>query len=62
LISTDNIDQPLLIVLDEDDVNGEDENEQCNLITNEINSKNDLSNNEEQKTDISPTRIKRKLH
>jgi len=53
LISTDNIDQPLLIVLDEDDVNGEEENEQFNLITNEINSKDDLSNNKEQKANIS---------
>ncbi len=53
LISTDNIDQPLLIVLDEDDVNGEEENEQFKLITNEINSKDDLSNNKEQTANIS---------
>ena len=47
-ISTDKIDQPLLIVLDEDDINGDDENEQSNLIINETISKDDLSNNEEQ--------------
>lgn len=45
LNSNDNIDQPLLIVLDEDDINTGEENDQCNVRTNEINS--------EQKTDIS---------
>jgi hypothetical protein len=49
VISTDNIDQPLLIVLDEDDVNFEDKND----IINDINSKDDLSNNGEQTTNIS---------
>lgn len=36
-ISTDNIDQPLLIVLDEDDTNCDDENEQYH----KVNSKNE---------------------
>ena len=44
LDSTENIDQPLLIVLDEDDVNSIEENDRCNVETNEL-------KNEEQKTD-----------
>ena len=51
-ISTDKIDQPLLIVLDEDDAN-----EQSSLITPNINSKDDLSNTEEQKRNNSLTGI-----
>jgi hypothetical protein len=45
LNSTDNIDQPLLIVLDEDDVNSSEENDQCNILTHKL-------KNEEQKIDI----------
>lgn len=52
-ISTNNIDQPLLIVLDDDDINEDDENEQFNLTTTKINPTENLSNNEETNTNPS---------
>ncbi|CAF4858689.1 unnamed protein product [Rotaria sp. Silwood1] len=51
--STDNNEQPLLIVLDEDDTNSDDENEQFNIITTNINSQDNLSNNQEHEINLS---------
>ncbi|CAF0965928.1 unnamed protein product [Rotaria sordida] len=51
--STDNIEQPLLIVLDEDDIQSDDEHEQINVITTNINAKDNLSNNHEYEINLS---------
>ncbi|CAF3592936.1 unnamed protein product [Adineta steineri] len=51
--SIPNIDQPLLIVLDEDDINTDDENEHINLKTSEIKLQSDSPTNEGQKTNSS---------
>lgn len=46
-ISVDNIDQPLLIILDDDDTSIEDEHELTNIIPDEIKLEENLSNNEQ---------------
>ncbi|CAF3275795.1 unnamed protein product [Rotaria socialis] len=52
-VSTDNIDEPLIIVLDEDETNVDDDYEQSNIITTTIDSKENLTRNEQYKTNYS---------
>ncbi|CAF1654383.1 unnamed protein product [Rotaria magnacalcarata] len=52
-VSTDNIDEPLIIVLDEDETNVDDDYEQTNIITTTIGSKENLTSNEQYKTNYS---------
>ena len=52
-MSTDNIDEPLLIVLDEDETSSDENYEQTNIITTTIDSKENLTSNEQYKTNYS---------